>query len=89
MPPGKRGRHISMRVAIYADSARDLQDARSITTRSPWHTPYLAKQGWLIAAEFTDAAVSGASMANRPGLKRARHRMKLEIGECVLGKKCR
>jgi hypothetical protein len=33
-------------------------------------------QARLIAAEFTDAAISGASTANRPGLKRARHRMK-------------
>src|SRR5262245_46577749 len=87
MPPSKGGRHIAMRVAIYADSARDLQDARSITIRSPWRTQHMAKQGWLIAAEFTDAAISGASMANRPGLQRARHRMKFKIGECALGKK--
>jgi DNA invertase Pin-like site-specific DNA recombinase len=65
-----------MRVAIYARFSADLQDARSITTRSPWRTQHAAKQGWLIAAEFTDAAISGASTANRPGLKRARHRMK-------------
>ena len=76
MPPSKGGRDIAMRVAIYARFSSDLQDALSIPTRSPWRTQHAAKQGWLIAAEFTDAAISGASMANRPGLERARHRMK-------------
>jgi hypothetical protein len=76
MPPSKGGRHIAMQVAIYARFSSDLQGARSITTRSPWRTQHAAKQGWLIAAEFTDAAISGASMANRPGLEDARHRMK-------------
>src|SRR5262245_59531013 len=53
-----------MRVAICARFSSDLQDARSIT--APEHA---AQQGWLVVAEFTDAAISGASMANRPGLK--------------------
>jgi DNA invertase Pin-like site-specific DNA recombinase len=65
-----------MRVAIYARFSSDLQVARSITTRSPWLAQHAAQQGWLTAAEFTDAAISGAALANCPGLKRARPRMK-------------
>ncbi|HWE17072.1 MAG TPA: recombinase family protein [Hyphomicrobiaceae bacterium] len=58
-----------MRVAIYARFSSDLQDARSITDQIAMACQHAAKQGWLVAAEFTDAAISGASMANRPGLR--------------------
>src|SRR5262245_55442534 len=58
-----------MRVAIYARFSSDLQDARSITDQVGLAREHAARQGWLVAAEFTDAAISGASMANRPGLQ--------------------
>jgi len=58
-----------MRVAIYARFSSDLQDARSITDQVDLAREHAARQGWLVVAEFTDAAISGASMANRPGLK--------------------
>jgi len=58
-----------MRVAIYARFSSDLQDARSITDQIALARQHAAHQGWLVAAEFTDAAISGASMANRAGLR--------------------
>ena len=58
-----------MRVAIYARFSSDLQDARSITDQLALAREHAARQGWLVVAEFTDAAISGASMANRPGLQ--------------------
>jgi len=58
-----------MRVAIYARFSSDLQDARSITDQVNLAREHAAQQGWLVVAEFTDAAISGASMANRPALK--------------------
>jgi site-specific DNA recombinase len=58
-----------MRVAIYARFSSDLQDARSITDQIALARQHAVHQGWLVAAEFTDAAISGASMANRPGLR--------------------
>ena len=58
-----------MRVAIYARFSSDLQDARSITDQLALAREHAARQGWLVVAEFTDAASSGASMANRPGLQ--------------------
>jgi DNA invertase Pin-like site-specific DNA recombinase len=58
-----------MRVAIYARFSSDLQDARSITDQLALAREHAARQGWLVVGEFTDAAISGASMANRPGLR--------------------
>ena len=49
-----------MRVAIYARF--------SITDQLALAREYAVRQGWQIIAEFTDAAISGASMVNRPGL---------------------
>ena len=58
-----------MRVAIYARFSSDLQDARSITDQLVLAREHAARQDWLVVQEFTDAAISGASMANRPGLQ--------------------
>ena len=58
-----------MRVAIYARFSSDLQDIRSITDQLALAREHAARQGWLVVGEFTDAAISGASMANRPGLR--------------------
>ena len=58
-----------MPVAIYARFSSELQDARSITDQIALARQHAVHQGWLVAAEFTDAAISGASMANRPGLR--------------------
>jgi DNA invertase Pin-like site-specific DNA recombinase len=41
----------------------------SIEPARPAPTTHAARQGWRVVAEFTDAAISGASMANRPGLQ--------------------
>jgi DNA invertase Pin-like site-specific DNA recombinase len=58
-----------MRVAIYARFSSDLQDIRSIADQLALAREHAARQGWHVVAEFTDAAISGASMANRPGLR--------------------
>lgn len=58
-----------MRVAIYARYSSDLQDARSITDQVALARAYAVRQGWTVVAEFSDAAISGASIANRPGLQ--------------------
>ncbi len=58
-----------MRVAIYARFSSDLQDVRSITDQLALAREHAARQGWLVVEEFTDAAISGASMVNRPGLQ--------------------
>ena len=58
-----------MRVAIYARYSSDLQDARSLDDQLALARDYAVRQGWQVAAEFTDAAISGASIHNRPGLQ--------------------
>lgn len=58
-----------MRVAIYARFSSDLQDVRSITDQLALAREYATQQGWQIVAEFTDAAISGASIVNRRGLQ--------------------
>ena len=57
-----------MRVAIYARYSSDLQDVRSIADQLGLLRDHAARQGLDVVAEFTDAAVSGASLHNRPGL---------------------
>jgi DNA invertase Pin-like site-specific DNA recombinase len=59
-----------MRVATYARFSSELQDRRSISDQLAALKDYAARQpGWTIVEEFTDAAISGASMKNRPGVQ--------------------
>ena len=57
-----------MRVAIYARFSSDLQDVRSIVDQAAAARDYADRQGWRVVAEFSDAAISGSSLHNRPGL---------------------
>lgn len=57
-----------MRVAIYARFSSDLQDVRSITDQVAAARDHATRQGWLVVGEFADAAISGSSLHNRPGL---------------------
>lgn len=57
-----------MRVAIYARFSSDLQDRRSIVDQAAACRERAIRERWNVVAVFTDAAISGASMANRPGL---------------------
>ncbi len=59
-----------MRAAIYARFSSDLQDARSITDQVSLARRYLDGRGLLFAGAYEDAAISGASVVNRPGLQR-------------------
>ena len=56
-----------MRCAIYARFSSDLQDARSIIDQTALCRAHAEREGWTVAACFSDAA-SGASIENRPGL---------------------
>jgi DNA invertase Pin-like site-specific DNA recombinase len=59
-----------MRIACYARFSSELQDPRSISDQLAALKDYAGRQqGWQIVEEFTDAAISGASMVNRPGLQ--------------------
>ncbi|NJO33551.1 MAG: recombinase family protein [Rhodospirillales bacterium] len=57
-----------MRVAVYARFSSDLQDVRSIADQIGAARDHAARQGWEVVAEFSDAAISGSSLHNRPGL---------------------
>lgn len=59
-----------MRAAIYARFSSDLQDARSITDQVALARRYASTRGLTIVGVYEDAAVSGASVLNRPGLQR-------------------
>ena len=55
-----------MRCAIYARYSSDLQDERSIADQIDLCRERAQREGWRIVAEFHDAAISGASIINRP-----------------------
>lgn len=55
------------RVAFYARYSDDVQNPRSIADQLDLLTRHAAAKGWPVASVFTDAAISGAAMANRPG----------------------
>ncbi len=56
------------RAALYARFSSDLQDARSITDQMALCRAKAATEGWDISGEYSDAAISGAALHNRPGL---------------------
>lgn len=56
------------RVALYARFSDPKQSARSIADQIAVCVAHAAQRGWDVVATFSDAAISGASMANRPGL---------------------
>ena len=57
-----------MRVAIYSRYSSDMQNARSIADQVAMARQHAERQGWTVVAAFDDAAISGASTLNRPGL---------------------
>lgn len=59
-----------MRAAIYARFSSELQDERSITDQVSLARAYAASRGFKVMAVYEDAAISGASVINRPGLQR-------------------
>jgi len=67
------GRHSSeearMRAAIYARFSSDLQDERSITDQVHLARKYAEARSLAVVGVYQDAAISGASTINRPGLQ--------------------
>lgn len=62
---------MSTRVAIYARYSSDRQNERSIEDQVGVCVRHAASKGWSVVEVFSDAALSGATMANRPGLNAA------------------
>ena len=58
-----------MRAALYARYSNDRQNERSIEDQFAVCRRYAEARGWTIVATFSDAAISGSAMANRPGLQ--------------------
>ena len=59
-----------MRVAIYARFSSEMQDARSISDQVALARKYAEARGLTVTQTYQDAAISGASTLNRPGLQR-------------------
>jgi site-specific DNA recombinase len=57
-----------MRCAIYARYSSDRQNERSIDDQVMVCRRAAEARGWSTVASYSDAAISGAAMANRPGL---------------------
>lgn len=58
-----------MRVALYARYSSERQNERSIEDQLAVGRRHAQSRGWDVVATFADAAISGAAMANRPGLQ--------------------
>lgn len=59
------------RVALYARYSSTQQNARSIADQLAVLLRHAADRGWTVVGTYTDAAISGSAMANRPGLLNA------------------
>ena len=59
-----------MLAAIYARFSSELQDERSITDQVALARKYAEARGLVVAELYQDAAISGASTINRPGLQK-------------------
>ena len=62
-----------MRAALYARYSTDLQNVASIADQFATCRSFAAKDATKIVATFEDAAISGGSAANRPGLHSLMH----------------
>ena len=58
-----------MRAAIYARFSSDLQDERSIADQVHLARKYAEARGLAVIGVYQDAAISGSSTINRPGLQ--------------------
>ncbi|AQR61860.1 hypothetical protein BZG35_09505 [Brevundimonas sp. LM2] len=58
-----------MRAALYARYSSDLQNAASLQDQFASCRLFAERQGVEVVASYQDAAISGASTANRPGLQ--------------------
>lgn len=58
-----------MRAALYARYSSDKQSDRSIDDQLAVCRRHAEARGWAVVATFDDRAISGAAMANRPGLQ--------------------
>ena len=56
-----------MRAVIYARFSSELQDNRSITDQVSLARKYGETRGLALTGVYEDAAISGASLINRPG----------------------
>jgi site-specific DNA recombinase len=56
------------RAALYARYSSDRQNEASVADQLEMGRRHAAARGWQVVAEFSDAAISGGAMANRPGL---------------------
>lgn len=59
---------MTIRAAIYARYSSERQNERSIADQLAVCVRHAAAKGWSIVETYSDAAISGAAMANRPGL---------------------
>ena len=58
-----------MRAALYARYSDDKQNSRSIADQLAVCRQHALARNWTVVATFSDAAISGGAMANRPGLQ--------------------
>lgn len=56
------------RAAIYARYSSDRQNENSVGDQIVLCSRYAEARGWTVVRTFSDAAISGSAMANRPGL---------------------
>jgi DNA invertase Pin-like site-specific DNA recombinase len=70
LPFGSRGLEGAIvRAALYARFSSDMQNPRSNADQLVLDRDHCSRNGWTVVAEFSDAAISGASMLNRPSLQ--------------------
>jgi site-specific DNA recombinase len=60
-----------VRCALYARYSDDRQNPRSIADQIALLSRHAGGRGWTITGVFSDAAISGTALANRPGLLNA------------------
>jgi len=60
-----------MRCAIYARYSDDRQNERSVEDQISILSRHAQARGWTVVQAYTDAAISGAHMVNRPGINAA------------------
>ena len=73
-----------MRAVIYARFSSELQDARSITDQVAMARKYAEARNLSVVTVYSDAAISGSSTINRPGLQKLLAEVSAKKFDCVI-----
>ncbi len=73
-----------MKVVIYSRFSSDMQDEKSIEDQQRTCEAFAASKGWTVISSYSDRAISGASLLNRPQMQKLLEAARTGLFDIVL-----